>query len=401
MTNALFRVCLLLFVFGCTSKGSETAEPSSSDKTSLPDHIKNLENLIIIPTNVTPLKTIRFEEGHSYGEIYPALTPPSRGFGVENAIDADGNVFRVDKSQSNIQVFDALGNQRGVIGRAGQGPGEFLDITTIFIQGSKLVVYDSNLLRVSIFDKNSLELIESFNFDPHGLGVADEVKFPHPRTLLDLNGNLFLSAFLMNDKDGRSYEGYYPMDKKGKIASKRLVEVQYLKMHTGTLENGSPGSARLPFSTKGLIDVAYDGTIYHANTGEFLINILNSKGELQNAIYHPFKKAAFDKKEFEGKLSPYLKSLYKNVEYPGTWPALDGLFIDDEKRLWVSTIVDDQSIREWWVLNESGELLSQFNWPSKDEIVDIRDGKLYMEHKGETPSDAKTVVSYDIILSLR
>lgn len=64
---------------------------------------------------------------------------------------------------------------------------------------------------------------------------------------------------------------------------------------------------------------------------------------------------------------------------PETWPAFDDLVVDDQNRLWVSTIVDDFNIREWWVmdLDASGELLGQITMPGNERIKQIKNGKIY------------------------
>lgn len=376
---------------GCTSKHSNTPVQNTN---TIPGHIKDLKNLVIISTDSAPQKLTHFEDTTNYGVIYPIIPPPSRGFGPNNAVDNNGKVYRADKGRMQIVVFDANGLKIGTVGKPGKGPGEFLEITALFIQNNKLVVYDSNMLRLTIFDIPTLSLLKVQSLDPYNLDIADEIEIPHPRTIHSFKDNLYLTGFSVEDHEGRSYIEYYGMDENGKIVSKKLVAQQRLLMHTGVLKNGSTGRTSLVFSTKGLLDVDDDGNIYQANTGEFLINIYNSKGVHQKSLYFPFKRAVFNKEEFESQLSSHIQSLYENVDYPESWPALQNLIIDDENRIWVSTIGDDKTVNEWWVLNTSGEILFKFTWPAKDKVVDIRNGMFYVEIHGESYSDTKVLAGY-------
>ena len=48
-------------------------------------------------------------------------------------------------------------------------------------------------------------------------------------------------------------------------------------------------------------------------------------------------------------------------QVPQTGPALNDLIVDDEGQIWVSTIVEDFDIYEWWILQENGELITRLD----------------------------------------
>ena len=64
-------------------------------------------------------------------------------------------------------------------------------------------------------------------------------------------------------------------------------------------------------------------------------------------------------------------------QVPQTGPALNDLIVDDEGQIWVSTIVEDFDIYEWWVLEETGALITRFEWPRDEPIEVIRNGYMY------------------------
>jgi hypothetical protein len=52
--------------------------------------------------------------------------------------------------------------------------------------------------------------------------------------------------------------------------------------------------------------------------------------------------------------------------------------MDDHNRLWISTIVENQKVYQWWVLNKKGKLLARFTWPRDEPIQDIQNHAIYV-----------------------
>ncbi|MDA3838990.1 MAG: 6-bladed beta-propeller [Candidatus Delongbacteria bacterium] len=72
---------------------------------------------------------------------------------VTNIIeDKDQNIYILDGSASNIKKFNKLGEFQKIIGRAGQGPGEFHYPAIVFINNDTLTVYNNGSRKVSKFD---------------------------------------------------------------------------------------------------------------------------------------------------------------------------------------------------------------------------------------------------------
>ena len=72
---------------------------------------------------------------------------------VTNIIeDKDQNIYILDWEASDIKKFNKLGEFQKVIGRAGQGPGEFHYPAIVFINNDTLTVYNNGSRKVSKFD---------------------------------------------------------------------------------------------------------------------------------------------------------------------------------------------------------------------------------------------------------
>jgi hypothetical protein len=70
---------------------------------------------------------------------------------------------------------------------------------------------------------------------------------------------------------------------------------------------------------------------------------------------------------------------------------------DDSNRLWVSTIVEDFDVYEWWVLEDNGELITKFDWPRDEPIEVIKNGKMYTRQTDEE-TGLERIVRYQILL---
>jgi len=71
------------------------------------------------------------------------------------------------------------------------------------------------------------------------------------------------------------------------------------------------------------------------------------------------------------------------------------MFFDDKNRLWVSTIIEDHSVYEWWVLQETGELIARFEWPRNEPLEFVGNGHLYTR-KTNDKTGAEHIVRYRI-----
>lgn len=89
-----------------------------------------------------------------------ALDPPLLLDDGENGIlvhptrisqDRVGRYYISDSSDRDIKVYDSAGRRHATVGRAGQGPGEFVFLRHAFVQDDSLVAYDLGTTRLQVF----------------------------------------------------------------------------------------------------------------------------------------------------------------------------------------------------------------------------------------------------------
>lgn len=138
-----------------------------------------------------------------------------------------------------------------------------------------------------------------------------------------------------------------------------------------------------PFTRGSLFAISDSGIMYTAWTEELLIKKYGHNGIYQAAFYYPVIKSPLTISKI--RMSDWKKRVVKkNLEH-NTWPALNTMEIDNENRLWVSTITENDSTFDWWVLNENGELLAKLHWhgqrddrsPGHKPLIRIKNGHFY------------------------
>lgn len=378
-------ILMLVLAAGCSG-------PDAFEK--VPKHLQELENLNVL-ADVEPAGNVMFSKAQTFGEINLGLLPPQRGYGPDVAVDERGYVYRADKGGRTILVFNDGGELVQNVGREGRGPGEFQSIAAIDLSEGRLVVYDSILSRLSIFSTDNGELLQSLSINAASWKHQVEAVNPYPQTIVALEADLYLTSVIEEKEDGSVYHAYYKMNGKGQFISGKIVETKHSERLTGTTKQGRSAGINLPYSTKGKISVPKDGHIFHINTGEFLIRVYDEDGNDVRSIYYPYEKEPLEKQEVLDEYHPNMHPVFDNAEFPDRWPALESLIIDDEHKIWIYTIVEDKEIRQWYLLENSGEVLASFSWPSDSEIKIIRNNKMYAEETNpETGS--KVIVGYDI-----
>ncbi len=144
MRMQLFVACLcIIIVFGCArDKTNDSQIPVTTVSEIAFDKLSEKINEIALETK---------------NEFFMSSSPKITAINEREEFIILDNV-----NQRNIYVYDKHGKALGKIGRVGQGPGEFLYPECLSYYAGKYYIYDSDLLRMSIFS-GSFEFLDSFS----------------------------------------------------------------------------------------------------------------------------------------------------------------------------------------------------------------------------------------------
>ncbi|WP_020403422.1 BF3164 family lipoprotein [Gracilimonas tropica] len=121
-----------------------------------------------------------------YHHVYDLMpNSPAIFRGSETESDSDNNFYILNQGSRSLQIFDDSGTYLKSIGRAGQGPGEFISPSSFSIdKDNNIVILDKSLSKVSIFRKNGF-LINEFIIQEGNLNFARI--FAYDRNFIALN----------------------------------------------------------------------------------------------------------------------------------------------------------------------------------------------------------------------
>src|SRR5690625_1824550 len=297
-------------------------------------------------------------------------------------VDDQNHVYISESSMGSRTVhhFSPDGDYLGSIGQEGDGPGEFRTLRSIQYHQGSLYLHDYYHSRVLIFRK------EQNSYTYKGLinlaNLSSEILFEvnrSPWEFYAINDGSFIVGFeepSIPNQDRKRY--YFKLDQRGVLAPDPIFEHQAVNIYHHSHE-GVSMTMELPFRGKPLLAVTDDGIIYKSWSEDFSIDLLNTEGNTITTLYYPLTPQPLNRtehiKEYESNQN--FHRAIQQVDFPETWPVLDNIVVDDEKRLWVSTIVEDCDIFEWWIIDESGEVITRFEWPRDEPIAVIRNGFLY------------------------
>ncbi|MEO9886564.1 MAG: 6-bladed beta-propeller [Balneola sp.] len=362
--------------------------------------------------NVLPIDLqIKIEKDRIFGINDNVLMGTIRSIHV----DQKNRVFIGDSDQTKIHVFEPNGKYVTSLGRKGRGPGDYSAIswrTTITSDSEFIYITDSSFFnprRANVYALDDLSFSHVLKLYSDDLDEYELLRGYGPTTLYPEKDGTFLvpySKTIKNVSTGTGYIFYLKQDIQGNILSEPIYKqegVSYLIELVTKNKMSMEVMHTFPFHGSSLFTPSSEGIYYSARTEEFKIDVLDKQGKLIRTIEHPFDNKALDVKALIKRYEQtnYMSQLGEGVavemlrnaeSLPTEWPALKSMQIDNENRLWISTIVGDTSIYEWWVIESSGKLITKFIWPRNKPIQQIRNGCIYTKERDET--GAEYVVKY-------
>ena len=297
---------------------------------------------------------------------------------VSLAVDSKLKVHVIDGYLDGIGVFGPDLTFEQEVGRRGEGPGEFEWPTTIqILPGDSLYVFDGGLARVTVFE-------------PHALTVAYTNTLPaitNPSRLWRLPGQrgyvgarrLPFYATQREEDQGRS-EVVFRLGRDGDTEADSLYSFP-VSERLVVRGDRSVMVGPHPFGSKSFLSLLGADRLVHANSRLPSVVVLDLAGSLQNSFVVPPTpvpvsaaelRAAIEREEREA----FVRVLQQGAPY--MWPALTGLAVDDEERIWVGGRPESRSEEwEWTAFAQDGSKVGSVLLPAGFAVHAVRGGRLF------------------------
>jgi len=257
---------------------------------------------------------------------------------TSTALDKNGNIYVCDYRANNIKKFDSKGKFLKVIGKKGQGPGDFNWPFKIEISGNQLIVWELRNQRISLLDLEG-NFIKSVKF-PLNKGWAQKIRvLPDNKIVIEIEKNFFDEKEFPQECRIELYTRDIEYVKT--IYSKRLCRNKYITKPKWT-------NIPQPYNVDVYWDVSPEGKIIIGYSKNYEIEIYDPvKGKIFSFThkYNPVEINKKDKEEFfagivtsvEGKIvkkgaPDYMRKI---VKFPKYKPAFNSIIVDSEGNIWV------------------------------------------------------------------
>jgi hypothetical protein len=142
------RVCTVVAVIiaaaGCSDAGSEDRNAveviDSAGIELVRNHYRGFDTMAVTMVEDLRIGTLDGDEQYQFFRI------------VGINVDAMGRILVANAGTSTIRVFDSEGRYVREIGKKGEGPGEFREVTTPIVWRDTIAVSDQEAMRFSLFD---------------------------------------------------------------------------------------------------------------------------------------------------------------------------------------------------------------------------------------------------------
>lgn len=281
---------------------------------------------------------------NSFGkESNPFLYPS------EVDVDSSGNIYILESNEKRIQVFDKNGNYKKVIGRKGQGPGEFQTPIYICVSNKdKLYVADITRRCISIFRKD-MEYLKTIYF-------PNEILL-FKRFMVDKDENIICGYASYNEELNRYVIAKY--DNNFKYIN---TIMEYIGIYSIIRLKGITIQP-FKYSAQVLWTLSEDGFIYSIRNDENVLLKIDTGGGIRKKEEINYDLEKMDKEEIEGIFKGFKKDI-RNITpdkyIPKHKPAIINMIAIDRYILLLKQKENDKKY-EYDLYNEEMKRIGNVN----------------------------------------
>ena len=293
---------------------------------------------------------------------------------------ADGRIAVVNTGSQEVRLYGADGVHLENWGGQGEGPGEFMNPTTIsWWPGDSVAVWDQRLRRLAIFTLEG-DLGRTLSFP-----AIDDMPAPLFSHVL-AGGDAVVRATVFTDEDLSTGMMRQPVDVAVVDRDGRLVAS--LGSHLGregyiVIGNGTVSIFAMPFFRDAVIEAAGSHSIIGA-TDRFEFGLWDGEGALSRIVRVAIpprlitdaeKSAVLDRRLAEASEEdrPGIRRTWEEIPMSDTLPAHAALVVDDGGNAWIQTfrLPVDEGPARWLVLDPDGQVLGRVTLPENLTVYEI------------------------------
>ncbi|MGH7426950.1 MAG: 6-bladed beta-propeller [Candidatus Methylomirabilaceae bacterium] len=291
------------------------------------------------------------------------------------AADERGGIYVADPGRREVLAYDSTGRFRRIIGRSGEGPGEFRAPTGVEWRDGVLAVLDYVVSRVSFFTADGV-LVRDTTL--RGVRYPGSFAWPMSHRLLVQVGPNWMSP---------PVPGEYGI---GRLLSIGLGTTNALDTFVVWSDSGAsahfaaPGVslvAEVPFGARAVWAPNHDGGVFFAKGTDYTIRQYGPDGAVRREIQRLHTRISVSARErdsVQARVASYDRRLAERIRVPPTKAAVRGLQVDDRGRLWVRVSRDREGQdQQWDVFVADGTYSFTLFLPAGGDVKLIHGSRIY------------------------
>lgn len=310
------------------------------------------------------------------------------GYG-DIAVDDAGCVYFLDRRAKHIKKFDPSGKFIKLIGREGQGPGEFSSPYRLACSGDRLVVWDMMGRRFSIF---------TLEGDPIKSVRHSFIEEGTPWKIKALPSGEFVVGLEKICRDPEKPQDYLIQ----LYSSDMEVEKTIYKHSVWRNIWGIPNAPNIPvpFSAQVYWDLSPDGNIVIGFSESYEIGIYGKdEGKLTSFAqdYKPVKVTNEDKERFfksivysmDGKRAETPPAIKEHARFPEFKPAFNSIALDSDGNILVWPYIKDKKDEGKYfdAFDPQGSFIARVRIESKHSYYGLAEGHVIEGYFWEREAD--------------
>ncbi|MDE0075295.1 MAG: hypothetical protein OXR82_10960 [Gammaproteobacteria bacterium] len=295
------------------------------------------------------------------------------------AVDSKGRIHVVDALEGGVIVLSPGLRHLHTVGRAGMGPGEFELKQIQILPGDTLFVFDARLQRVTIIEPDDFEVVDVFPQPNWRHGpVTNLWRLADRGRSLALVRRPFYAGEDETADQGRT-DAILAIEE-GEEAAPDTILVAPSREFLVARGPGSVAVGTHPFGREPFIRLIGRDRFVYANSGALDVSIVDFTGSTVHsfsfatvAMPVTSEQLASEAKRTSGGLADVLRQ-----GDPYVWPALAGLVVDEQGRIWVGVRGHQDELEwEWAAFTQDGAHAGSVRLPAGQVVEAARDDRLY------------------------
>lgn len=334
-------IALLLILCGILAMGSHCEPAAAADWKGERETIEGIVHIRNPKTPIQSAQTIRPREIWRIGEEPDDLTDEDELIGYINEImiDEDGNYYLLDRAFSHIKIYSPQGKFLRIIGREGEGPGEFRQPGGFYFQkNGNIAIAQMMPGRLIIIDRQGIPAgnISFSELGGMGMNILHKVEGGPGFGLI----SMMITS--MTDQGVSMNEKWFSIDDEGNLIQTYLEKSQESSSRGGNVSievNAEDEIGRLWSQSE-------QGDAYIARSqNEYKIEVFNPRGTLVKVIERDYESVKLTEEELEAMAAqmPQLHNGGAEVEMGFNEYKRDviGIYPRPNGELWVATSATD------------------------------------------------------------